>query len=490
MTEEASEARFPPAEFVRRGPPVEVRDLDRAQTEKWARVMVVAPEWNPALEAYEFLDSGPFTLPMAVRREDVDAGSRDAWSFYTHPYSVFPEEAAFYNRPGRGCLGARLFVRGEEGIRLYDEVGAGLPDAEHVADSFPGAMGVLRRRTLGDLRAGATAPYAGDLLEFELDVLELLRLATLLLRTQSPQEVLREVSGLLEKPSVGAFAEDWFDAEDRETIAAILAGEGSFVENVLRFRVRAEDFTKVTDVTDAQGRQAIAELLSEWEAFEAVHGAEIRELSEGIQQAEAAIEEIKEKVRTIQDQDERRGRVTKFFARTGQTLKLLKADAVKQLRTMRALEERFHEIPGYDRLQGLTGKIQEFEAGIGRIHHLARELVDHNVTTAQIKSLRTAVREQIASDDPEAARRGLRNYDLRLRAEILGRVLTTYSLSAFVLRRPDALPESPSRRNVARINRMARALIEYFRGVRYGEKTLGRTFDETWGQVLNIEGHL
>ena len=39
----SEKAVFPPADFVRRGPPAGVRDIDRRKREKWSRVVVVAP---------------------------------------------------------------------------------------------------------------------------------------------------------------------------------------------------------------------------------------------------------------------------------------------------------------------------------------------------------------------------------------------------------------------------------------------------------------
>ena len=97
----------------------------------------------------------------------------------------------------------------------------------------------------------------------------------------------------------------------------------------------------------------------------------------------------------------------------------------------------------------------------------------------------------LSEADPQRRTAGFRNYDLRLRAEVMAKLLTTYSLSAYVLRRPDALqPDSASHRNLVRINRMAKALIEYFNDVRYGNKTVGQAWDESWGQVVAIEGQL
>ena len=126
-----SEASFPPADFVRRGPPVSVRDLERKKREKWSRVVVVSPRPQETSERvrHDFVSKGPYTLPLAVLRDDVDAGDKFAWQFFTHPFSVFPEDSCFYNVPGKGCLGARLFVRAPEGLMAL--LHAHIPQSRH-----------------------------------------------------------------------------------------------------------------------------------------------------------------------------------------------------------------------------------------------------------------------------------------------------------------------------------------------------------------------
>jgi hypothetical protein len=490
----AIEARFPTAAFVRRGPPVAVQELDRATHEKWSRVMVVAP--TPSGEVggrklHDFTQKGPYVLPLAVRREGSDTGSRDAWMFFTHPYSVFPQDGTYFNVSGQGCLGARIYLRAEEGVQIYDEVGAGIPGSEMVSDSFPGAMGVLRRRALGDGKGAVTTPFARDLLELDLDLLEVLRLSTFLLQTRSPKNVLSDLHALLMKPTVKAFAWEAFDEDDHETMADAADGGSAALEiRALRFRVEEGDFTTLADVRDAQNRQAIHELLQEFQAWEETNGELIRELGLGIHQAEANLAEIKDRVKKLRDGATGQGRVSRFFSRSDQTLKELKAEAVRNLRSKRDFEEKFHQIPGYDRLAGLSDRVQGFQGSIKTIYRLGHDLFDHNVTQSQLQSLRAIVIDKIDSAEPAQQRSGYKQYDLRLRAEILHRVLTTYSLSAYVLRRPDALRGGHSLGNIKRINHLARNLIEYFRYVRYGPHTLGDAFDETWGQVLNLEAHL
>lgn len=494
-TIDQDEEVFPAPEFVRRGPPVSVREFERASAEKWARVMAVVPEGGSdegGRRKHAFVAKGPYTLPMAMRRQGVDLGSRDAWRFYTHPYSVFPAEVAFYNVPARGVLGARLHVRGRGGVRLYDEVGAGLPDAEMVTDSYFAALGVVRHRALG--KGEVTLPYARDLLDLDLDILELFRLTTLLMRPQNPLDALRDLHVLLQRPSLRWCVEDVFDRDELDAVEALATSERMDAVQAAavatRFRVDEGDFTTIADVRDEKGRQAISELLTEYQAFEAEHGDRIRELSLGIGEAEARLDMIKQRILAMQQEEASKSRFTRFFSRGQQTIAELKAEGVHAIRTKRSLEAAFDEVPGYHKVKGLTERVQGFQATIKAIYRLAGTFFEHNVTQDQLKSMRSIVWEKVDKGDPEQAKVGWKSYDLRLRADVLPRVLQTYSLSAYVLRRPDALTRGHSLKNVQRINRLARHVIEYFRYVRYGPRTLGEAFDETWGQVVALEERL
>lgn len=482
------EVAFPPVEFVRQGPPVHVRDIDRRSTEKWARIMVVTPVPRDG-GRHDFTLQGPITLPMAVRRAGTDLGSKDAWKFYTHPYAVFPREATYYNVEGKGCLGARLYVRSGDGVRLYDEVGASLSGAEKVADTIHGALGVLRQRAA---HAEGGSPYLPDLLELDLDLLEVFRLSTFLLQTRSPQETLGQLLALMQRSGVRAFCDDVFDADDLSAMrmATRESDPAELRRLVSRFHVDEADFTRVADVRDGRGRQAIQELLGEYQAFQSEHGARLAELSLGIQEQTARIEDCKRRIRELQAEDRARNAVTRFFSRTPQAIKELKAEGVHAVRTRRELEAAFDAIPGYDRVRGLTERVQGFQQIIASVHRLARDLFDHTVSQAQLKSLRVLVHEKVVGKPPAEAQAGYRSYDLRLRAEALPRLVSTYSISAYVLRRPDALRGGHSLASVQRINRLARNLIEYFGGCRYGNRTLADAFAETWGQVLGLEARL
>lgn len=492
MSYEEPEVRFPAPDFLRAGPPVAVRDLHRQASEKWARVVVVCPRQREGARElrYDFVRKGPFTLPLAVRRAGVDLGSKDAWRFFTHPYSVFPPDAAFYNVPGPACLGARLFVRGAEGVRLYDEVGANLEGAERVVEDFAGALGVLRQRALSE--GDARHPLAPDLLETDTELLLLFHLFTSLLKSSTPLRVLAEVYRMLQRPTLRNFAWDLFDEREQALMQAVTEGdEGELTRSPIRFRVDESDFTQITDVTDARGRQAILELLQEWEAFEAQHKDRLAELALGIQEQEGKLEAIKARVRELQQAPERRG-LTALFARDKtKALRELKAEAVVVIRAKRKLEDAFAEIPGYERVRGLSDRVKGFEKLIASVYGLARDMDDYNVSRAEVGALQSLAWDRVLSPDEETSKSGWRAYDLRLRAELLPKVLMTHAISAYVLRRPEALRGQASRRNLERVNLLARRLIEYFRAVRYGSKsTFGEEFDSTWGQVIAIEERL
>lgn len=492
---------FPPADFVRRGPPAGVRDIDRRKREKWSRVVVVAPrpEDTPDRTRYDFVTKGPFTLPLAVMRDDVDAGDKHAWTFFTHPYSVFPEDACFFNVGGRGCLGSRLFVRAPEGVRIYDEVGANLSKSEFVSESYQGALGVLRDRVLGGpVDRALDSHLLPDLLELDVDMLELFYLATTLLRSDNPAKALERIYVMVRRPTLRAFAWDLFGDEEQDLLRKLKAGELPPEQVGARFQIRKEDLVQVTDVRDSEGHQIVTEMISQWKAFEEEHQDQLTELAQGIEVQDQRLREIKEQVREVaslkKESETKRG-ISGMFSRSGlfgkapaQRFNELKADAVKALRTKRELEKAFDEIPGYDRVRGLTDRVQGFQDSVETIHGMAFNLVDHNVTRAQLNGLRKLIEEIRPADDLDASRRALRTYTLRLRAEILPRILATHSMSAYVLRRPDALLHgSRSFRNMARSNALARRMVEYFRFMRHGDQQLGEAFDEGWGQVIQLE---
>ena len=466
----STEIHFPPADFVRRGPPT---DPKRRAQEKWGRVKLVlpVPANNPETTRYDFVCKGPFMLPLAVRRKGTDLGSRDAWRFFTHPFAVFPPGATFFNAPGEGCLGARIFSRNEKGVCLYDEVGAGIEGSEMVAGSFHGALGVLRRRVL--LERDLTSPLAQDILETDLDLLEVSYLCTSLLRISDQRKTLQALYALFQRPTVSSFAWDLFSEDEQSVLQEVHEGRELDGSDTVRFRVSEGDFTQITDVRDARGRQAILGLLGEWEAFEAEHGTTMHKLAESIRREEGKLEVIRREVALLRSAAERQSSLGKLFSRHDSKVKELKAEAVHALRAMRNLEATYGQLPGYSRLQGLTRRIEGFQTTVRSIYRLAANLNDHNVTRAQIRSLRGLVQAQLLCEDEESWQAGYQVYDRRLRAEVIHKLLSTFSISAYILRRPDSLRSSVSRHNVLRINTLAKRLIEYFHYARFGSKRLG-----------------
>jgi len=485
---------FASPDFVRAGPPVSVKELDRVGREKWSRVVCLVPEARSG-KGHTFAARGPYIIPLAHLRAGADRGSKDAWRFFTHPAKVFPPEAAFFNAPAapasRGCLGARLAAKTPGGWRLYDEVGAQIEGSEPVAESHAGALGVLRHRALGGAQPLEPA-WAPDILELDLGLLELFRLLGALLSANDPRPVALDVLALLGSPGLERFAGEVFDEEDRSALQAVAAAEGLDVvalrATARRFRVDLLDFAKIVEVKDGRGRQAIAELLEEYNAFEAQHGPKIRELAEQIAAADVELAAVKQKILQLQKDEANRSRITKMFSRGGQSLAELKAAGVHAIRTKRALEASYAEIPGYDRLRGLSDRVKRFQADVQAVHALAGKLVELNVGQPQLRIMKELAAKVTGKDD--AARAALKAYDLRMRADVLPRVLHAYSLTAYVLRRPDALSRGHSLRSVQRVNTLARHLVEYFRFARYGPKTLGEAFDESWGQVLQLEARL
>lgn len=171
-------------------------------------------------------------------------------------------------------------------------------------------------------------------------------------------------------------------------------------------------------------------------------------------------------------------------------LEQLKQEARKQLAELAEVEDAFKELPGYEKLRGVTARAQSFQETVKQVHRVALNLFDHNVTQSQIRGLRKELEGAMSSEDPTVVQQGHQDYQAKLQTEVLPRLLRTYSLSAFLLRRPAELKGEPTKRSVTRIHRLAHALIDYFRPVAYGTKTVGEHFDETWGQVLQLEARL
>jgi hypothetical protein len=413
---------YPTTEHLKRGPPDPSREPERARNEKWARVFMLAPvlqETEAAGRGFAFGVKGPISVPMAVRRPGADRGSRDAWIFFCHPYAVFPGDAAFWNAPvTKGVLEARLVERTPHGLRLYDEVGAGIT-AERVTATYPGALGVLRARIL---RAGATVPYAPDLVRLELDVLQCLRLVTLCLKTRSPINALAEIDKILRKPNPRQFTAEAFDEEDRDVIRRFgsLRESGTLTEVTSRFRVSDNQFTQAADVRDGAGRQLVQKLLKEWQKFESEHGVRLEELGREISKCDADARRLALDRERARDESSEQGRVARIFS-TGKQKILDRLDA--ELATVearrKALEAEFDAIPGYSRVRGISDGIEAFTKLVEGVRRLATNIFDHNVSQQHVKALED-LSLQLEAPDVEFREAALAQHESRLQAVTLG----------------------------------------------------------------------
>lgn len=478
---------YPTAEHVQKGPPDPAREPERARTEKWCRVFAIVPMPRETEQGirHEFISKGPIPMPMAIRRRGVDLGSKDAWIFFTHPWAVFHRDATFWNspRPPRGILEARLVERTEHGFKLYDEVGAGFV-ADRVTGSYAAALGVLRARNLAK---GADGRFAKDLIRFELDLLECSRLLTLCLQTRSPINALADIDRLVNQPNLRAFTQAVFDEQDLAVVKQFgtLKRGGTLTEHTSRFRVDESHFTKSADVKDGTGRQLVVDLIKEWEAFEQEHGPTVERLGTEIAQCERDARKIALEIEREKDEEAEEGKLTRFLTGRKKVIKKLEDDRAALKAKEERLRAEFDAIPGYDRVKDLSAQIEGWKKITDGVRRLATNIFDHNVSQQQIKTLEDLY-AKIASGDANA----WKDYDRRLRAEVFPRLFMVHAISAYILRRPDALAGGLSAKNVKRINRMALDMIDYFREARIGEKTLGQVYDDTWGQIELLEARI
>src|SRR5688572_28128377 len=85
MTTDHPPPAYPSSELLRAGPPDPDRDPDRVRQEKWCRVYMVVPvprQREDGTVKIELQTRGAFAIPMAIRRQGVDLGSREAWVFF------------------------------------------------------------------------------------------------------------------------------------------------------------------------------------------------------------------------------------------------------------------------------------------------------------------------------------------------------------------------------------------------------------------------
>jgi hypothetical protein len=484
---EAQPPAYPTAEHLQKGPPDPAQEPERARAEKWCRIHAVIPvlrqmEKGPRIE---FTTRGPIAVPMAVRRKGSDIGSKDAWIFFTHPWAVFHKDATFWNapKPPRGVLEARLVESTSHGFKLYDEVGAGFT-ADRVVHSYPAALGIFRSKHLGTV---ANDPYTRDLVRLEIDLLELFRLTGLCLQTRSPINAIAEMDRLLTEKNVRAFTQGTFDDQDAALIRQLgaLRRGGTFDEATSKFRVDEVHFTRTADVKDGRGQQLVVALAKEWEAFNQTHGATVERLGVEIGRCESEVRRIALQIEHEKDEHATENKITRFLTGRVKAMKKLEDERTALQAREKELRAEFDAIPGYDRLNGLTEQIESFKKVVDGVRRLATNIFDHNVTQQHVKALEELL-AKMASGEPSA----WKDYDRRLRAEVFPRLFTAQSISAYVLRRPDSLSGGLSLKNVKRINRMALDAIDYFREAKLGAKTLGQVYDETWGQIEQLEARI
>jgi len=260
---------------------------------------------------------------------------------------------------------------------------------------------------------------------------------------------------------------------------------GTLTENTSRFRVDEDHFTKSAELRDGKGRQLVVELMQEWQAFEQEHGAKVEQLGIEIARCERDARKLALEIEREKDEEAEENRVTRFLTGRGKVMKKLEAEREGHVAKEKQLRAEFDAIPGYDRVKGLSAQIESFGKIVEGVRRLATNIFDHNVSQQQVKGL-----EEIHGklERPDAA--VWKNYDVRLRADVFPRLFMANAISAYVLRRPDALPGGQSVKNVRRINRMALDAIDYFREARMGDKTLGQHYDETWGQIELLESRI
>jgi hypothetical protein len=156
----------------------------------------------------------------------------------------------------------------------------------------------------------------------------------------------------------------------------------------------------------------------------------------------------------------------------------------------RLVEKRaaLEAIPGYARLQGVAASLEGFEKLVGGVERLATNIFDANVSQRTVKALGAHVDAFEDAAGEKQKMEAFKKYRLQLHAEVLPRIFASYSISAYVLRRADAVTDrGRTRVNMNRIARLAEDLIGYYRAEPFGQKTLGVTFEETWSQVRTLE---
>lgn len=476
---------YPSRDLLRRGPPRPGTDL--ARQEKWCRVFQVVGVQGPQ-GGLQFDVKGPFVIPMGVRRRGTTLGeAAKAWMFFTHPYQVFDRDGGFFNGDiGGGILGATIVERARDGILLYDEVG--VSSTERVASHMHGALGGMRERLLTD--PGTRDRYLSGFVSVDLMLLRTFRILTLLLRSRNPKLLFQELDSLLRNRTVFAFFGDEFTRDELQLIKQGANSNRPDDVDARAFGISHDDFMTSERLRDANGRQVVGVLKNRFERFQNENRAEVIRIENRQQEIGPQITEIKRKIAVEEDRRTNLSGVGRFISGRLYSLEPLKEELVALERESDDLERAYHALPGYKTIKTYTRRLEDYNGITESIERLAANIFDYNVGLNQIKEMEelAGLIRSVRGDERD---KNIARYSMYLRANIAPRIMQVFSISAYVLRRPDSVVGETSVKSVWRVNRMAEKLIEYFRYLPYeGNKTLGDAFDEGWGQVRMLEARL
>lgn len=493
---------YPSRELLRKGPPKGKEPTPRK--EKWCRVAQVVGVDQGGFAEFEI--TGPFTIPMGVRRTDVSLGESDkAWVFFTHPYSVFQRDGGFFNMPTRqGILAATLVGRNPQGIILYDEVG--VRSNERVASDYCGALGIMRHRLFAHNALRAPPFYVNSFIRLDLMLLRTFRVLTLLLKTKNPKRVFQELDGLLRNRTVFTFFREEFNktqlasiqrgarvsaaAAQGPTSSVSMGQTGGKIEQP--FAISNSDFMTSDRLRDGKGRQIVAILKKRLDRFRTLNKDMIDAIDGRRAEIDQYLTKLRGKIEAETQKREQMASIGRFFSGRMFNIDQAKDEAAALERESQELDRKFENLEGYPEIKELTRRFQDFNQISQSIERLSTNIFDYNVSLNHIKELEDlAQRIRDNTRDIPTRTKDLNRYALRLRVDIAPRIMRVFAISAYVLRRPEALVGMNSGGNVGRVNRMAEKLIEYFRHVSFdGKHTLGEIFDDGWGQVRLLEARL
>jgi len=426
---------------------------------------------------------------MGLRKDGASLGQSDqAWTFFTHPYQVFDPAGGFYNHPTEsGILSATLVGRYRTGIVLYDEVGT--IAKERVSDSYFGALGNMRDRLFARTGPKANPRHLEAFMALDLRLLRTFRALTLLLKSQSPKLVFRELGSLFQNRTVARF----FGEEFTKTELALFTQDADTLshDEQLKFAINDDDFMRAHLLTDGGGNQVVAGLLGKWEEFQNVHGPLLEVIGEKQALLNKEKKDLTARIHQERERQEAMSSLGRFMSGRVSSVRNLEKRYVVIEQELAELEQKVAQVPGYQEMHMLTERIRSFKQIVAGVRRLAINVFDYNVGLQHIKELEELHRRIMEDEEGEEQRKNLSRYHMRIRADIVPRMLQVFTISAYVLRRPDALVGFGSAGNMGRINKMAEKLIEYFRYVPYiYNRGLGEHFDEGWGQVRMLEARI